>query len=82
MDYNKEPSKIVFEGKEFQRPQSFQASTPVIIELIIEYSGGYIKDTKQANYFLIGFVVVAIIISVFLVFGGSGQELPPKKVMG
>lgn len=80
MDYN-EPPKVVFEGEEFQRPRSFQ--TPKIIELVIKYSGGYIKDEKQANYFLIGFVVVAVIVSLFLFFGNSTQgdleKIIPKK---
>ncbi|MEK7064258.1 MAG: hypothetical protein AAB973_01470 [Patescibacteria group bacterium] len=40
-----------------------------------------IKDERQANYFLIGFVAVAIIVSLFLFFGGGGQKLPPEKVM-
>jgi len=70
MDYNNEPPKIVFEGEQFQRPtRSFETPTPKIVRLVIKYSGGLIKDENQANYFLIGFVVVAIIISLFLVFG-------------
>jgi hypothetical protein len=82
MDYNNEPPKIVFEGEQFQRPQSFQTPTPKIVQLVIKYSGGAIKDEQQASYVLIGFVVLAIIVSLFLFFGGSGQELPPEKVMG
>jgi hypothetical protein len=63
--------RIKFEGEEFQRPRSFQAPTSGIVEWIIKYSGGVIKDEKQAQYVLIGFVAVAIIISIFLVSGGS-----------
>ena len=80
MNYN-EPPKIMFEGEEFQRTrQSFQTPTPKIVKLIIKYSGGLIKDEKQANYVLIGLTVAAIIASLFLVFGGEKnkqQELPP-----
>lgn len=84
MDQNNEPSKIVFEGEEFQRSsQSFQTPMPKVVQLVIKYSGGLIKDEKQANYFLIGFVVVAIvIIFVFLFSGGSGKakfEVPPGQ---
>lgn len=38
---------------------------------MIKYSGGLVKDEKQANYVLLGFVALAIIISLFLFFGGS-----------
>ncbi|MEK7163339.1 MAG: hypothetical protein AAB775_01345 [Patescibacteria group bacterium] len=81
MDQNNEPPKIVSDGEEFQRPRSFQTSTPKIVEWVIKYSGRLIKDERQANYFLIGFVAVAIIVSLFLFFGGGGQKLPPEKVM-
>ena len=74
MDYNNEPPKIVFEGEQFQRPaRSFETPTPKIVRLVIKYSGGLIKDENQANYFLIGFVVLAIIISLLLIFGGSSS---------
>lgn len=83
MDPNNEPPKVMFENEQFQRPRSFQATTPKMVEWIIRYSGGAIKDEKQANYVLIGFVVVAIVISIFLVFGGGGSkakfEAPPGQ---
>ena len=76
MDQNNEPPKIVFEGEEFQRPrQSFQTPTPKIVELVIKYSGGAIKDEKQANYVLIGFVAVAIIIVFVFLFSGGGKKV-------
>jgi len=71
-------SRIKFEGEEFQRPRSFQTSTPKIVQWVIKYSGGYVKDEQQANYVLIGFVVVAIIISLFLIFGLHDKT--PKAV--
>lgn len=74
MDQNNEPSKIVFEDEEFRHSaQSFQISPPKIVEWVIKYSGGAIKDERQANYVLIGFVAVAIIISLFLIFSGSNN---------
>ena len=75
MAQNNEPPKIVFEGEEFQRPtQSFQTPTPKIVQWIIKYSGGAIKDERQANYFLIGFVVVAIIFTFILLFSGGKDD--------
>lgn len=81
MDQNKEHPKIVFEGEEFQRPrQSFRTPTPKIVGWVMKYSGGYIKDENQANYFLIGFIVLAIIVSMFLFFGGGGSVGNPKDI--
>ncbi len=82
MDQNNEPPKVVFGGDEFQRPrQSFQTPTPKIVQWVITYSGGAIKDERQANYVLLGFVVLAIIISLFLFFGGGSetQVIPVRK---
>ena len=80
MDQNNEPGKIVFEGEKFQRTrQSFQTPTPKIVEWVIKYSGGYIKDEKQASYFLIGFVVVAIIVSFLSFFKQSPGKLTPEE---
>jgi hypothetical protein len=76
MDQNNKPPKIVFEGEEFQHStRSFQSQTPKIVGWVIKYSGGYIKDERQANYVLIGFVVVAIILTFILLFSGSKNTL-------
>ena len=46
-----------------------EPATPKIIELIVKYSGGLIKDVNQARYFLLSFVVIAMIISLYLLLG-------------
>jgi len=76
--------------EEQQRPERpeevFLPGTPKIIQWVIRYSGGLVKDEKQASYVLIGFVAVAIIVSLFLFFGGGrGGEseekfLPPPEI--
>ncbi|MFH0803895.1 MAG: hypothetical protein V1877_02145, partial [Candidatus Tagabacteria bacterium] len=43
-----------------------EPTTPKIIQWTMKCSGGLIKNEKQAQYALLGFVVVAIIISLFL----------------
>jgi hypothetical protein len=63
---------VKFEGEQ-QSARSFYTETPKIIQWVIKYSGGYIKNEKQASYAILGFVALAIIISLFLVFGG-GEE--------
>ena len=62
--------------------QVFYPGTPKIIQWVIKYSGGLVKDEKQANYVMIGFVAVAIIIALFLIFGGRGKteiKAPPGQ---
>ncbi|MBU1291945.1 hypothetical protein KKH07_00410 [Patescibacteria group bacterium] len=67
--------------KEQQSSQVFYPGTPKIIQWTIKYSGGLIKNEKQANYVLIGFVAVLVIIILILFFsGGKNQiEVPPLR---
>lgn len=72
------------EDKWRQSPQSFADENPKMIQLVMKYSGGAVKDRRQAEYVLFGLSVLMIIISLFLFFGGrlSYQEkvipLPPS----
>jgi len=52
----------------------FHSETPKIIQWLIKYSGGLIKNEKQAYYVLLGFVIIAVIISFYLIL--SGVEAP------
>ncbi|MBM3261724.1 hypothetical protein FJY93_04920 [Candidatus Kaiserbacteria bacterium] len=83
MDQYNEPSRITIEGGEFRRPvQSFQTQTPKIVQWVMRYSGGYIKDEKQAQYVLLGFVAVAIIISFMFLLSGGGGDAEIKAPSG
>jgi len=62
--------------EEYRAPRSYYPGTPKIIQWVIKYSGGLIKDEKQASYVLIGFVAVAIVIVLFLIFGGGSTTEP------
>lgn len=57
-----------------------ETSTPKIIRWTMKLSGGLIKDEKQASYFVLGFVVVAIIVSLFLFFGGGSFSYQEKII--
>lgn len=73
-------SGVKFQGRQYS-PYPFQ---PKIIQWIIKYSGGLIKNPKQAAYFLLGFIVLAIVISLFLFFGGEKAEikaLPGQRII-
>ena len=65
------------EDKYKQAMPSFTDETPGIIRLVIKWSGGAIKDQCQAEYVLLGFVILAIIISLFLFFRNSGSGANP-----
>jgi len=72
---------IKINNEKQQSTQIFFPETPKMIRWVIKCSGGLIKDERQANYVLIGFVVVATIIFLMVIFGGGSQELPPERVM-
>lgn len=69
------PQKEV-EGVKFEVPSYGavkyykETDVPKMVKVVMKISGGAIKDQKQAEYILLGFVIVAIGISVFL-FGKS-----------
>jgi len=74
-------SRVKFEGEQQHRRPRY-SDTPKIIQWVIKYSGGYIKDENQASYVLLGFVVLAIVVSLFLFFGGGGNEAEFKAPPG
>ncbi len=72
------PGGIKFHEHQASRSH-YSQETPKIIQWTIKYSGGLIKNKKQANYVLIGFVILAVIVSLFLFFGG-GTEISEKNI--
>ncbi len=53
-----------------------ETSTPKMVQLVMKLSGGAIKEQKQAEYVLLGFAILAIIISLFLFFGNPFADKP------
>ncbi|MBU3901540.1 hypothetical protein KJ590_00930 [Patescibacteria group bacterium] len=67
-------------GVKFQEQRvehSYYPGTPKVIQWAIRYSGGLIKDEKQAQYVILGFVALAIIVTLLLIFGGGGNTEQP-----
>ena len=55
-------------------PQVSQNSElPRMVRLVMKFSGGAIKEQRQAEYVLLGFVVLVIAISVFI-FSQNGSS--------
>lgn len=61
--------------------RTFFPGTPKVIQWTIKYSWGLIQNKKQASYVLLGFAALAIVISLFLIFGG-GKESEIKAPPG
>ena len=57
-----------------QEEQHFFADTPKMVQWVIKYSGGLVKNEKQANFVLISIIALAIIISLVLIFGSGGTS--------
>lgn len=68
--------KVEFENGLAQPNKDYpQRKTPRLIALVMKFSGEYVKNEQQANYVLIIFAVVAIIIS-FILFSRLGSTQP------
>lgn len=66
---------VKFKDEEQMPNQIFNPETPKMVKWIIRYSGGLIKNEKQANYVLLGFVALVII---FLLFSFFSRSKAPK----
>lgn len=65
-------------GDEFRdAPRAFQTEKePFMVRLLIKYSGGVIKNEKQAGYVLVGVVLVSIILAFLFFTSGSDPSAP------
>lgn len=71
------------EFNEPQIPYDTFDDTSKITQLIIKYSGGLINDKKQAYYFFVAFIVLALFLIPFMVSSTlSGPDKPPKGFEG
>ena len=64
-----------------QSASSFYPGTPKIIQLVIKCSGGLVKNEKQAQYVLVGLIVLMVIITIVIFLIGSGQPTPNPAPM-
>jgi hypothetical protein len=86
---NNEVLGVKFETNSYKAVKYYnETETPKIIKLVMKYSGGAIKEERQAEYVLLGFMILAIAISLYLFLGGgqtqqkfSATELEQMKQM-
>ena len=64
--------------KHYREPE-----TPKIIQWVIKYSGGLVKDNRQANYVLLGLVSLFLVITIILFSNAfSGPSKTPAGYRG
>lgn len=51
-----------------QIPKASGSDLPKMVQLVIKYSGGAIKEQKQAEYILLGLVVLMLALSFYFFF--------------
>ncbi|MFZ3011487.1 MAG: hypothetical protein WA060_00595 [Minisyncoccia bacterium] len=67
---------------------SNNSEIPKMVQLIMKWSGGAIKEQKQAEYVLLTFIAIAMLISLYLFFGqtllnkfSSEKQIPQDQMM-
>lgn len=66
---------IKFEFDSTQRPQYKPANSRIAL-LIMKYSGGLIKNTKQSNYVILLFIICSAVFSIALVLSTINTKIP------
>lgn len=56
-----------------------QAPPPKMVRWLMKISRRYIKTEKQAVFTMLGFSLFAIVISLFLFFGGGSSPKSPSE---
>lgn len=51
-----------------------------IVKLLVKYSGGLVKDRRQANIFLLSVFILAIIILFFVIISSRGPKIAEKNI--
>lgn len=63
---------------DIEQHYSYYSDTPKIIQWVMKYSSGFVKDEKQASYVLLGFFGIAILLTIILfVRALPGPSTPP-----
>ena len=77
----RENSKMKFSDDEWRsRARSDESQTPKIVQWVMKYSGGLIRNEKQAVYILIGFVIIAFVFTFIFVSKTKTQPLTQAQI--
>ncbi len=72
-------SDAQFQVEPQQSAQAFDSETPKIFQWVIKHSAGMVNNKRQVKYVILGFIILAIIISFFVVFKRSPGNLSPEE---
>jgi|GEM_PF-6974481 len=77
----KEVEGVQFEADTYKAIKFYnQTNVPQIVQRLMKYSGGIIKNEKSAYQILFGFVIIAVVISLYLFLGlGDSRPIPSSK---
>ncbi|OGI76527.1 hypothetical protein A3C67_01785 [Candidatus Nomurabacteria bacterium RIFCSPHIGHO2_02_FULL_42_19] len=76
-----EVSGIRFETNDYPAVKYYrETTTPKIIKLVMKYSGGSIKEEKQAEYVLLGLILIAIVLTFIIWPSSSSLKLSPEEI--
>jgi len=67
------------QGDRQESRYGFSSKDSRLTRWVIRYSGGFIKDKHQVAYILMGFVVLAVMATLFLLVN-SGTEITEKNI--
>ena len=56
-----------------------ETTTPKMVQLVMKYSGGSIKNQRTAEYVLLGLVILMFALSFFFFFGGGNTQQKPSS---
>lgn len=71
-------NEVQFDIDQVQRT-SFNPKRSIFVRLVTNYSGGLIKDERQANFVLLVFSIITLTLSLFLFFRDSGLPQKPSQ---
>ncbi|MEK7480823.1 MAG: hypothetical protein AAB604_01830 [Patescibacteria group bacterium] len=75
--FNDSGTGVQFQNEWRPAARASSPSTPRVVRWVMENSGGYVKDEKQASYVLLGLAAAAIVVSLWLLLGrGGGPNVP------
>lgn len=72
---------VIFEEETYQKqPRGNKTPESKIVTYIIKWSGGFIKNSTQANILLLVFVVLSLILTLTTVVGQIGPQEYPENI--
>lgn len=89
-DKNSGDTGVKFEDSGWKKEHFQKPATPHIVLLVMKYSGGLVKNEKQASYAVGGIILIIVIISLTLFLGTTqtrnrfyrDSTIPPPMIPG